>query len=94
MLTDYMQQAIYQARLGGPATYRNPQVGAVVVKDGRVIAQGYHHYFGGAHAEVDALAHLTSDQTRGATLIVTLEPCSHHGKTPPCCERVTSSWNQ
>jgi len=91
MLTDYMQLAIEQAQLGGPATYRNPQVGAVVVKDGHVIAQGYHHYFGGVHAEVDALQQLTPNQTHDATLVVTLEPCSHYGKTPPCCERIVAA---
>lgn len=91
MLSDYMHLAVQQALRGGPATYQNPQVGAVIVKNGLVLAQGYHHHFGGEHAEVDALKQLTAAQTHGATLFVTLEPCSHYGKQPPCCERVVQA---
>ncbi|WP_434433953.1 bifunctional diaminohydroxyphosphoribosylaminopyrimidine deaminase/5-amino-6-(5-phosphoribosylamino)uracil reductase RibD [Lactiplantibacillus paraplantarum] len=91
MLTDFMQFAVDQAKLAGVATYQNPRVGAVLVKDGHVLAQGYHHYFGGDHAEVDVLRQVTPEQARGATLFVTLEPCSHYGKTPPCCEQLVAA---
>ena len=91
MLTDFMQMAIDQAKLAGVATYQNPQVGAVLVKHGQVLAQGYHHYFGGDHAEVDVLKQVTPEQARGATLFVTLEPCSHYGKTPPCSARIVAA---
>lgn len=87
----YMQLAVQQALRGGPATYQNPQVGAVLVKDGRVISQGYHAHFGGDHAEVACLKGATPEQARGATLYVTLEPCSHYGKTPPCSHRVAEA---
>lgn len=89
--TDYMALAIEQARLGGPATYTNPQVGAVLVKDNQVVAMGYHHHFGGAHAEVATLAQVSAATARNATLYVTLEPCSHFGKTPPCCRQVVAA---
>ncbi|MCK4274347.1 MAG: bifunctional diaminohydroxyphosphoribosylaminopyrimidine deaminase/5-amino-6-(5-phosphoribosylamino)uracil reductase RibD, partial [Dehalococcoidales bacterium] len=68
-------------------TSPNPMVGAVIVKDGRVIGQGYHHFFGGNHAEVDAINNATEDIS-GATMYVTLEPCCHHGKTPPCVDAI------
>ncbi|MCU4671363.1 bifunctional diaminohydroxyphosphoribosylaminopyrimidine deaminase/5-amino-6-(5-phosphoribosylamino)uracil reductase RibD [Microbacterium fluvii] len=65
----------------------NPQVGAVILSpDGGVIAEGWHRGAGTAHAEVDALSHLTRAQTRGATAVVTLEPCNHHGRTGPCAQ--------
>lgn len=86
-----MSLAVEQARRGGPATYQNPQVGAILVKDDRVLATGYHHAFGAAHAEVDCLDKVTPRLARGATLIVTLEPCVHFGKTPPCCRRIVAS---
>lgn len=82
---DYMRQALRLARRGLGFTSPNPMVGAVIVKDGRVIATGCHHYFGGDHAEVDALKHATEDVV-GATMYVTLEPCHHYGKTPPCVD--------
>lgn len=88
MLSAYMQLAVQQALRGGPATYQNPQVGAVLVKGGRVISQGYHHRFGGNHAEVDCLTKVSPQQAVGATLYVTLEPCCHVGKTPACSQRI------
>lgn len=92
MLDSYMRLAVQQARRGGPATYQNPQVGAVLVKAGRVIGQGYHHQFGAAHAEVDCLNHVVAGETpQGATMYVTLEPCSHYGKTPPCSHRLVAA---
>jgi diaminohydroxyphosphoribosylaminopyrimidine deaminase/5-amino-6-(5-phosphoribosylamino)uracil reductase len=65
----------------------NPLVGAVVVRDGQVVGEGWHQHYGQAHAEVHALA-AAGEQAKGATLYVTLEPCCHHGKTPPCTDAV------
>lgn len=86
-----MNLAIEQAKLGGIATFTNPQVGAILVKNGQVLAKGYHHFFGGDHAEVDALKQVTKGQSQGATLFVTLEPCSHFGKTPPCSHKIVEA---
>jgi len=83
----YMRQALRLARRGLGKTSPNPMVGAVIVKGDRVIARGYHRYFGGDHAEVDALEH-ASEEVSGATMYVTLEPCTHYGKTPPCVEAI------
>ncbi|OCL27926.1 bifunctional diaminohydroxyphosphoribosylaminopyrimidine deaminase/5-amino-6-(5-phosphoribosylamino)uracil reductase [Orenia metallireducens] len=80
---DYMQLALNLARQAEGRTSPNPIVGAVIVKDGKIIGEGYHHYAGGAHAEVHALKEAGED-AKGATVYVTLEPCSHYGKTPPC----------
>ncbi len=82
-----MRLALRLARRGRGKASPNPMVGAVVVKGGRVIAQGYHHYFGGDHAEVDAFKNAVED-VAGATLYVTLEPCRHYGKTPPCVDAI------
>jgi diaminohydroxyphosphoribosylaminopyrimidine deaminase/5-amino-6-(5-phosphoribosylamino)uracil reductase len=86
----YMKLALKQARKGLGRTSPNPAVGAVVVKDGRVIAAGHHRKAGSPHAEVDALAKLDG-YAQGATLYVTLEPCNHHGRTPPCTEAILKS---
>ena len=86
----YMQQALHLARRGLGKTSPNPMVGAVIVKGGRVIAQGYHHYFRGAHAEVNAIQNAGED-VGGATMYVTLEPCCHYGKTPPCVDAIIQS---
>ncbi|MCF0156146.1 MAG: bifunctional diaminohydroxyphosphoribosylaminopyrimidine deaminase/5-amino-6-(5-phosphoribosylamino)uracil reductase RibD, partial [Veillonella sp.] len=83
----YMARAIELAKLGAGFAAPNPMVGAVVVKDGHIIGEGYHHQAGQAHAEVNALA-MAGDQAQGATLYVTLEPCAHYGKTPPCANLV------
>ena len=83
----YMEQAIRLARRGAGFVNPNPQVGAVIVKNGRIIGQGWHRRFGEPHAERNALASCTEDPA-GATLYVTLEPCCHQGKTPPCTEAV------
>lgn len=79
----YMEQAIALARKGMGHTAPNPMVGCVVVKNEQVIAMGYHERIGGLHAERNALTNCTED-TEGAELYVTLEPCCHYGKTPPC----------
>lgn len=82
---DYMRQALDLARQGEGKVSPNPMVGCVVVKEGRLIASGYHEVYGGFHAERNALMHCQED-TEGAELYVTLEPCCHYGKTPPCTE--------
>jgi diaminohydroxyphosphoribosylaminopyrimidine deaminase/5-amino-6-(5-phosphoribosylamino)uracil reductase len=86
----YMKQALRLARRGLGKVSPNPMVGAVIVKGGRVIARGYHHTFGGDHTEVDALKNAKEDVS-GSTLYVTLEPCRHWGKTPPCTDAIIKS---
>lgn len=86
----YMTRALDLAEKGRGYTGSNPLVGSVLVKDGRVIAEGYHQCFGGPHAEINALRS-AGNEAEGSTLYVTLEPCSHHGKTPPCCEAVAKA---
>src|ERR1700719_3250933 len=83
----WMQRALELAERGRGHVEPNPLVGAVVVRQGRVAGEGWHQRFGQAHAEVNALA-AAGDAARGATLYVTLEPCCHHGKTPPCTDAV------
>ena len=65
----------------------NPKVGCVIVKENRIIGKGFHEVYGEAHAEVKAFANAKED-VQGGTLYVNLEPCSHYGKTPPCCEKI------
>lgn len=85
----YMRMAIDIAKLGTGRVNPNPLVGAVIVKDGRVISRGYHAAYGGLHAERAAFANLLDKEAaRGADLYVTLEPCCHYGKQPPCTEAV------
>lgn len=79
----HMARAIELAEVGWGRVHPNPLVGAVVVRDGVVVGTGAHREYGGPHAEVEALE-TAGDAARGATLYVTLEPCDHHGKTPPC----------
>ncbi|MDR2035275.1 MAG: bifunctional diaminohydroxyphosphoribosylaminopyrimidine deaminase/5-amino-6-(5-phosphoribosylamino)uracil reductase RibD, partial [Coriobacteriales bacterium] len=86
----YMQRAIELAQKGGGWVNPNPQVGAVVVKDGRIVGEGYHARCGQAHAEIAALESCKEPPV-GATLYVTLEPCCHTGKTPPCTEAIIAS---
>jgi diaminohydroxyphosphoribosylaminopyrimidine deaminase/5-amino-6-(5-phosphoribosylamino)uracil reductase len=85
----FMRRAIHLARQGSGYVAPNPMVGAVIVHDGVIIGEGYHEFFGGPHAEVNAVAKV-SDQSllSEATLFVTLEPCSHFGKTPPCADLI------
>lgn len=84
---DYMLRAIELAKRGRGFVNPNPLVGAVIVKDGRIIGEGYHECYGKLHAERNAIASL-SEPAEGATLYVTLEPCCHYGKTPPCTEAI------
>lgn len=86
----FMQRALDLARLGIGRTRPNPLVGAVLVKDNKIVGEGYHRQFGGPHAEINALD-MAKDAAKDSTLYVTLEPCSHHGKTPPCCEAIVES---
>lgn len=85
-----MRRALRLARRGWGRTAPNPLVGAVVVRDGRVVAEGWHARYGGPHAEADALAK-AGDLARGADVYVTLEPCNHHGKTPPCAPALVAA---
>lgn len=83
----YMERALALAARGRGTTTPNPMVGAVIVKDGRIIGEGYHIRAGEGHAEVNAFKNAAEDVT-GATMYVTLEPCSHYGKTPPCADKI------
>src|SRR5689334_17704309 len=85
-----MQRALRLAERGTGSVHPNPMVGSVIVKNNRLIAEGYHRRFGGPHAEIEALRAARS-RARGATLYVTLEPCAHWGKTPPCIDRIGES---
>ncbi len=89
----HMEKAIALARLGLGRTAPNPCVGAVLVRDGQVVARGWHERFGGPHAEVNAIAHAHARgiDPAGCTLYVTLEPCAHHGKTPPCTDAILAA---
>lgn len=87
---EYMLEALALAKKAKGYTRPNPLVGAVVVKDNNIIGRGFHKKAGTPHAEVYALAE-AGPEAEGATLYVTLEPCSHYGKTPPCAERVIAS---
>src|SRR5690606_2789196 len=78
------------ARRGWARVRPNPMVGAVVVRDGVVVGEGWHAEYGGPHAEVVALR-AAGEAARGATLYVTLEPCAHHGRTPPCTDAIVAS---
>lgn len=84
---EYMRLALDLAERGMGWTSPNPMVGAVIVKDGRIIGQGWHHRCGGLHAERDALANCM-ESPAGATLYVTLEPCCHYGRQPPCTQAI------
>lgn len=84
----WMSKALQQARKGLYSTHPNPRVGCVIVRDGELLALGFHEYPGGPHAEINALnaLHQRGLDARGATVYITLEPCSHTGKTPPCAD--------
>lgn len=85
----YMNKALLLSLKGAGKTNPNPLVGAIIVKKGKIIGEGYHEYFGGPHAEVNAINNASED-VDGSTLYVTLEPCSHYGKTPPCADLIVS----
>ncbi|MDH5776603.1 MAG: bifunctional diaminohydroxyphosphoribosylaminopyrimidine deaminase/5-amino-6-(5-phosphoribosylamino)uracil reductase RibD, partial [Gammaproteobacteria bacterium] len=78
-----MTRALQLAQKGLYTTHPNPRVGCVLVKEGQIVGEGWHEYAGGPHAEVNALQQ-AGDKAKGSTVYLTLEPCSHHGRTPPC----------
>lgn len=88
----FMQRCVELAYLGIRHVYPNPMVGAVLVHNGKIIGEGYHQQFGGPHAEVNAIKQVKELGNEGllgqATLYVSLEPCNHHGKTPPCTQTI------
>ncbi|OZI07078.1 riboflavin biosynthesis protein RibD [Siphonobacter sp. BAB-5385] len=87
----FMQRALELAQLGQGTVAPNPMVGCVIVHENRIIGEGWHRQYGQAHAEVNALNDVTErDLLPQATVYVTLEPCSHYGKTPPCADRLVS----
>src|SRR4051794_16469974 len=86
----WMRRALAEAERGRGLVEPNPLVGAVVVRDGRPLGVGFHSRYGGPHAEVAALG-AAGDAARGATLYVTLEPCCHFGKTPPCTDAILAA---
>lgn len=88
--THHMERCLELAQKGYGWVHPNPLVGAVLVKRGRVIAEGFHRRFGGPHAERECLDR-AGHQARGATMYVNLEPCIHHGKTPPCVDAIIGS---
>ena len=88
--SDYMRLALELAQRGQGWTAPNPMVGAVIVKEGRIIGQGWHARCGALHAERHALQNCT-ESPQGAVLYVTLEPCCHHGRQPPCTEAILAS---
>ena len=87
---EYMLRAIQLAKKGEGWTNPNPMVGAVIVKDGKIIGEGYHKKYGELHAERNAIANARKrgNNIEGSTIYVTLEPCCHYGKTPPCAELI------
>ncbi len=88
--TIYMRKVIQLAHLGAGYVSPNPMVGAIIVKNGKVIGKGYHKKFGGPHAEVNAINN-AKESVEGATIYVNLEPCNYHGKTPPCTDLLIKS---
>lgn len=88
--TEAMKRALVLAARGRGAVEPNPMVGAVIVRNGKIIAEGYHRRFGLAHAEVEAIS-AAGRRARGAELFVTLEPCCHEGKTPPCTDAIIAA---
>src|SRR5947208_11634737 len=91
--TDFVRLALRLARRGDGTTSPNPMVGAVLAKKGKIIGQGWHRHAGGPHAEIQALkdAERKGHSPKGATLYVTLEPCSTHGRTPPCTDAIVAA---
>ncbi len=87
----FMARAIQLVKKGQYTTHPNPRVGCVIVKDDKIIGEGYHQKEGQPHAEINALRDVANGDTKGATAYVTLEPCSHTGKTPPCANALIES---
>ena len=89
-MNEHLDRALELAERGRGTTHPNPVVGAVVVNEGAVVGEGWHEHAGGPHAEVFALE-AAGERAGGATLYVTMEPCAHHGRTPPCVDAVLAS---
>ncbi|MDQ0417450.1 diaminohydroxyphosphoribosylaminopyrimidine deaminase/5-amino-6-(5-phosphoribosylamino)uracil reductase [Croceifilum oryzae] len=87
---EYMLIAIEEGRKAQGKTGTNPPVGAIVVKDGRIVGRGHTSHLGGPHAEINALAD-AGEKAKGATVYCTLEPCAHYGRTGPCCVALTDA---
>lgn len=87
----WMRHAIALAQRGQGCVEPNPMVGCVIVRHGEVLGQGYHMRYGGKHAEIEAIDACGAAELSGSTFYVTLEPCTHHGKTPPCLDRVLAA---
>ncbi len=89
-MSEHLERALELAERGRGTTRPNPMVGAVIVSDGEIVGEGWHEHPGGPHAEVVALE-AAGERARGATMYVTLEPCAHHGRTPPCADAVAEA---
>ncbi len=89
--TEYMVLALKEAEKGRGSVDPNPMVGALIVEGNRIAAKGFHQKAGGPHAEIEALKHLGRPPKNDAILYITLEPCSTHGKTPPCTDAILAS---
>jgi diaminohydroxyphosphoribosylaminopyrimidine deaminase/5-amino-6-(5-phosphoribosylamino)uracil reductase len=87
---EWLERALELAERGRGTTAPNPVVGAVLVRDGEIVGEGWHERAGGPHAEIVALE-AAGEKARGATLYVTLEPCAHHGRTPPCAAAIVAA---
>jgi diaminohydroxyphosphoribosylaminopyrimidine deaminase/5-amino-6-(5-phosphoribosylamino)uracil reductase len=87
----HLARAIELAERGIGRVSPNPVVGALIVRDGEVIGEGWHDEYGGPHAEVNAIGACGDADLRGATLYVSLEPCCHHGRTPPCTDAIVAA---
>src|SRR5271166_169636 len=87
----HLRRAIELAERGRGSVGSNPLVGAVVAREGEVLGEGWHERFGGPHAEVNAIAACSNGDLQGATLYVSLEPCCHEGKTPPCTDAIVEA---
>src|SRR3954452_13887519 len=88
---DHLARTIELAEFGLGRVHPNPMVGALLVRDGQVLGEGWHDEHGGPHAEVNAIAHAEGASLEGATLYVSMEPCCHHGKTPPCTDAILAA---
>ena len=89
----YMSLALENAKKGIGKVNPNPMVGSIIVKNERMVASGFHKCYGRDHAEIDAFKN-AMEEVEGATMYVTLEPCSHYGKTPPCVEKIIQKKNK
>ena len=89
-MSDYMQRALELAKRGEGSVSPNPMVGCVIVKDGKIVGEGWHEFYGGPHAEINALK-AAGENAKGATVYVTLEPCCHFGQTGPCTDALITA---